>query len=282
MQAISVRVPASISNLGPGFDCLGVALPLYNRTTVTRAGQATRLPGIVDEAARLFFKEAALQPFRFSCTISGKVPRARGLGSSASVRLGTLHCLNRLAGKPLDHIALFHLCTRLESHPDNAAAALFGGFTVAQAGTVQRCDVSPRLKFVLLIPDCEVKTSAARKILPPRITRTKAVESCGNACAITGAFMSRNYPALRGRFDDQFHQPFRSRLIPFMPRVIAAAEEAGALGAFLSGSGSTIAAVTLDSPDKVARAMLRAMHNTKANTIIVSADNDGVEAVESK
>jgi homoserine kinase len=275
MQAFSVRVPASISNLGPGFDCLGVALRLYNCVTVVPGGEGDRLPIIVDEAARFFFKEAAVRPFRFSCAIAGDVPRARGLGSSASVRVGVLHCLNRLTGEPLDRAALFHLCARLEGHPDNAAAASFGGFTVARADNVQRCDVSPRLKFVLLIPDFEVKTSAARKILPSRIVRTKAVESCGNACAITAAFVGRNYVALRGRFGDQFHQPFRARLIPFMPRVIAAAEKAGALGAFLSGSGSTIAALTLDSPEKIARAMLAAT-SVKAKTLVIAADNLGV------
>jgi homoserine kinase len=275
MEAFSVRVPASVSNLGPGFDCLGVALRLYNRVTLTRGGQDSRLPVIVDEAARLFFKQAAVRPFGFSCATADDIPRARGLGSSASVRLGIIHCLNRLAGEPLDRVALFHLCARLEGHPDNAAAASFGGFTVARADNVQRCDVSPRLKFVLLSPDFEVKTSAARRILPSRIVRTKAVESCGNACAITAAFVSRNYAALRGRFSDQFHQPFRARLIPFLPRVIAAAEKAGALGAFLSGSGSTIAAVTLDSPEKIARVMLAAA-KIKAKAVITIADNRGV------
>src|SRR5213075_479537 len=106
----------------------------------------------------------------------------------------------------------------------------------------------PKLKFVLLIPDFEIRTAAARKILPANISRLRAVESAGNAAAIAAAFASRNYEKLRGVFADQLHQPFRTKLIPFLPRAIAAAEKAGALGAFLSGSGSTIAAVTLHRP----------------------------------
>jgi homoserine kinase len=147
---------------------------------------------------------------------------------------------------------------------------------------VQRFEVSPRLRFVLLIPDHEVRTSAARTVLPERIMRTNAVESSGNACAITAAFASKNYDQLNGLFVDQFHQPFREQLVPFLPRVIAEAEKAGALGAFLSGSGSTIAAVTMRSPQKVADAMLHAMKSSAARTLIVSADNRGARLSKAK
>ena len=112
--------------------------------------------------------------------------------------------------------------------------------------------------------------------LPAKIDRAAAVESCANACAITAAFTSRNYENLHGKFVDYFHQPFRQKLIPFLPRVIAAADKAGALGAFLSGSGSTIAAVTLRDRDKVGAAMLRAARSTSARTVITTADNNGV------
>src|SRR5438874_9063173 len=149
MQQVTVRVPASTSNLGPGFDCLGVALSIYNSITVVRNGEDARIP-IVAEAARLFFKECRLKPFRFGCAIQSKVPRARGLGSSASVRTGVLHGLNRLAGEPLDRISLFRLCAKLERHPDNAAPANFGGFTVVRDQNLQRFNVSKQLSFILL------------------------------------------------------------------------------------------------------------------------------------
>jgi homoserine kinase len=298
MQQATVRVPASTSNLGPGFDCLGVALRLYNSTTIVRGGKnlSSRMAG---EAARLFFKQSGARPFPFSCITAGDVPPSRGLGGSATIRLGVLHALNRLAGNPLDRLSIFRLCAQLEGHPDNAAPASLGGFTVVgrqasrlsrQTGLrpvtrrgceVQRFEVSPALYFVLLIPDFEVKTSSARKILPARIARSAAVESCANACAITAAFASRNYSGLRGAFADHLHQPFRKKLFPFLPRVIAAAEKTGALGAFLSGSGSAIAAVTLRSPEKIAAAMLRATRSTDARTLITTADNNGARLLQS-
>ena len=275
MKKITVQVPASTSNLGPGFDCLGVALRLYNFVTITRGGEH-RPSRIVDAAARKFFKESRARKFSFSCEIRGDVPPSRGLGGSATIRLGVLHGLNRLAGSPLDRLSILQLCAQLEGHPDNAAPASLGGFTVARGETIQRFEVSPRLYFVLLIPDFEVKTAKARNVLPAKIDRSAAVESCANACAITAAFASRNYENLRGKFVDHLHQPFRQKLIPFFPRVIIAAEKAGALGAFLSGSGSTIAAVTLQDRHEVAAAMLRAAGSTSSNVIITLADNKGV------
>ena len=294
MQQVTVRVPASTSNLGPGYDCLGVALQLHNSVTVV-PGKIPRSshPRIVSDAAERFFKQTRRRAFSFSCSIVEQVPRCRGLGSSATVRLGVLLALNRLCGDPLDRLSLFRLCAELEGHPDNAAPASFGGFTVTNDGfpavtfrrlpkpsllgsTVQRFDVSPNLHFVLLVPELEIATAHARRVLPKEISRVAAVQNCANACVITAAFASRDYEKMRGAFSDHLHQPFRTKLIPFLPRVIAAAENAGALGGFLSGSGSTIAAVTLDAPKKVAAAMVRAA-SAPACTIITPADNRGAQ-----
>jgi homoserine kinase len=278
MQQVTVRVPASTSNLGPGFDCLGVALRIYNDVTVTREAKS-RPPLIAHEAADLFFERARHAPFSFAVSTRDDIPSSRGLGSSATVRLGILSALNRFTGNRLDRLAIFQLCAQLEGHPDNAAPATFGGFTVVRGQTVQRFDVSALLSFVLLIPDLEIKTLEARRILPSQIMRVAAMENCANACAITAAFASGNYRNLHGAFADHLHQPYRKKLIPFLPRVIAAAEKAGALGAFLSGSGSTVAAVTLHSPKKVAAAVLRAAGSASAHTLITRADNRGARVL---
>jgi homoserine kinase len=293
MQQVTVRVPASTSNLGPGYDCLGVALRLHNSVTLVR-GNVPRSSHqrIVSDAAERFFKYTRRRVFSFSYSITEKVPWCRGLGSSATVRLGILLGLNRLSGDPLDRLSLFTLCADLEGHPDNAAPASFGGFTVVQSGgisslaqgkrhacaTVQRFDVASRLYFVLLIPDLKIETAHARSILPSKISRVAAVENCANACAVTAAFASRDYEKMRGIFSDNLHQPFRAELIRFLPRVIEAAERAGALGAFLSGSGSAIAAVTLETPEKIAAAMARAA-TEPSHTIITHADNRGAQVL---
>jgi len=273
---VTIRVPASTSNLGPGFDCLGVALRVYNVVTVSRATKSKPLAPIAAKAADLFFKRIKRRRFAFSCAATEKIPRSRGLGSSATIRLGILHGLNELTRRPLDRLSIFQLCAELEGHPDNAAPSSFGGFTVARAENVQRFEVSSRLKFVLLIPDFEIQTSAARKILPARISRTDAVANARNACAITAAFAARDYEKFRGTFIDHLHQPFRARLIPFLPRVLAVAEKAGALGAFLSGSGSTICAVTLRNPRRIAAAMERTTP-CKSHIVITTADNAGTQ-----
>jgi homoserine kinase len=274
MQQVTVRVPASTSNLGPGFDCLGVALRLYNYVTIAR-DRTPALDPMVRAAAKLFFDHIDRRPFRFSCSVTGEIPRSRGLGSSVTVRLGVLHGLNALTKKPLNLQEILQLAAQLEGNPDNADPAEFGGFNVARGPQHQQLKVSPRLHFVLMIPNFEIATSDARRLLPPRIARLDAVESCGNACAITAAFASRDYQKLRGAFVDHLHQPFRKKLIPFFDDMIAAGERAGALGGFLSGSGSTIVCVTLRSPQKVAAAMVAAARTGGVRTGIIAADNQG-------
>ena len=287
MKTVIVKVPGTTSNLGPGFDCLGVALAIYNRVTVTNtlpkdAGGIEKTEMSRAAAAR-FYRRAKIKSFAFGCWIAGDVPVSRGLGSSVTLRLGLVTGLNALADSPLSRQELFELCADLEGHPDNAAPAQFGGFTVAGAehgASALRFSVSSKLRFVLLIPDFEVRTEDARRLLPETVPRRAAVASSAGACRITAAFAARRYDALRGAFaDTAFHQPHRLPLIPFLPAVLAAAERAGALGGFLSGSGSTIACLTLQEPERVATAMRAAAGRTAVHTIITRADNLGTRLV---
>ncbi len=293
MKSASVRIPASTSNLGPGYDCLGVALAVYNRvtTSIASAGldvstedEVPTTHPMAQEVAARFFEAAKREPFAYRWQIEGDVPMSRGLGSSVTLRLGLLHGLNQLAGRPLGRQRLFELCAELEGHPDNAAPAQFGGFTVAVSGdeatstpaAALRFPVSPALKFVLLIPDFEVRTADARRLLPAEVSRLAAVASCGRACRITAAFAGRRYERLRDAFEDTaFHQPHRLPLIPFLPDVLAAGRTAGALGGFLSGSGSTIACLTLQTPERVGEAMKEAGGQPDARVIVTTADNRG-------
>lgn len=278
-ESVTIRVPATTANLGPGFDCLGIALQIYNRVTVRRGGPSQAHVMATDAAAK-FFSAAQVPSFAFHWEIEGEVPQSRGMGSSVTVRLGLLHGLNELTGRPLDRDRIFELCATLEGHPDNAAPAAYGGFTAAKHGVPPlRADVSPDLHFVLLVPDFEISTPAARAVLPEMLDRKLAVESAVNACRITAAFMSKNYEALRGGFVDHFHQPHRASLIPFLPKVIAAAEGRGAIGGFLSGSGSTICCLTQKHPDAVAAAMRTAAGKGDAYTLVTKADNEGARRI---
>jgi homoserine kinase len=279
MDAVTTRIPATTSNLGSGFDCLGIALEISNRVTVRPSEIEVDHPAMVAEAARHFFQTAKRKPTPFTWNIEGDVPQSRGLGSSVTVRLGLLHGLNALTGAELTAEQLFQICAFLEGHPDNAAPAAFGGFTVSrQDAPTFRCEVLPELKFVLLVPDFEVSTPAARDILPQSYPRADVARSIGNAARVTAAFLQQRYQLLRGCFEDGIHQPYREPLIPFLSKAIAAGERAGALGGFLSGSGSTICCITLEDEQAVAAAMLDASP-PGSQIMVTSASNTGAEIV---
>jgi homoserine kinase len=276
-MAISIRVPASTTNLGPGFDCLGIALQLWNRITIEVDRSESPLPEMVSQAAELFFSHTGETPFPFKFSIEGDVPQARGLGSSVTLRVGTLMALDRITKRGLAREELCALCAELEGHPDNAAAALFGGFTIVTKTTnkIARFNVDPALRFVLFIPNFEVKTSDARTVVPASFSRQDVVENLGNASLIAAAFASREYEHLRGAFVDRLHQPFREKFVPFLSKLLGTAAEAGALGGFLSGSGSTVACLTLSDGKQVASALKAVAIEESAKILIVSADNDG-------
>lgn len=273
MERTTIRVPATSANLGPGFDCLGVALDCHNFVSLTRGG--TSAPHtMADEAASTFFTAAGIPRFGFSWEITGDVPRSRGLGSSVTVRLGILHGLDALAGTALGADVLYRLCAQLEGHPDNAAPAAFGGFTVARPDAVCfRCEVSPALHFVLLLPPDEIETDVSRGRLPREISHADAVWNTAHASLLTAAFVSQQYELLRGTMRDHLHEPYRLAVNPHLRAAVDAGVAAGALGGYLSGSGSAIACVSLENPVRVADAMRSVA--PEAQTLILHADNTG-------
>jgi len=290
LRSATVRVPASTSNLGSGFDTLGLAVRLYARVRVTRrqGRGVTVISGDTDsltltrmlrEGARIFFRHLRVPSFGVDIAISGDVPVARGLGASATARVGLLAGLDALAGTSLSGTQLLQMATRLEGHPDNASPAIFGGFTVS--GVVQdevRClsfPVRPSLKCVLLLPRFGISTEAARRLLPDSYSKADTAHALNRSALISAALATGRYEALRGVLDDRVHQPYRTSLIPQLGRVIRAGERAGALGGFLSGSGSGILCLTLEQPEKVARAMQAIV--PEATMRILTVDNHGVQ-----
>jgi homoserine kinase len=279
---ITVRVPATSANIGPGFDTLGIALSLYNWTTVSLAPNGPVPNPMMRESASAFFRATKRKPVGYSISVRGDVPISRGLGSSVTVRLGVVAGLNQLFGKPLSTEQLLDVVTELEGHPDNAAPALLGGFVASGTmdGKIRTCriEVPPRLKFVAVIPSIEIETKKARKVLPKQVTLHDAVSNVNRVAFITAAFATGNYEMLRGAFWDTFHQPYRQKLLPPLFDVIRAGEKAGALGGWLSGSGSTILCVTLRDPAKVARAMKRVLdrRGIESVTKVLMATNRGI------
>jgi homoserine kinase len=279
LTRVRVRVPGTTANLGPGFDCLGVALSCSNTIAVIRDPKAPTPDGMIGQTAGFYFHAAKVKPFAFTAKIAGNVPPSRGLGSSVTVRLGVLAGLNALAGNKLAPEALLDLCVELEGHPDNAVPAFWGGFAACTSKRYLTVPVAAKLKFIALIPSVECETKSARGILPETLSRADAVSNLQNVALITAAFCSQNYAALAGQFGDAIHQPARARILPILDEAIHAATKAGALGGFLSGSGSTVMAVTLDKPEAVAKALLAAAKKKKipAEVRVLTADNRGLQ-----
>jgi homoserine kinase len=288
---ISVRVPASTSNLGPGFDCLGLALNLYNTTTITRGESGKPLSGMLAATVDAFFERAVggkLSRFPIDVKIDGDIPVSRGLGSSVTVRLGLLMGLAELVRDEfaLSREQILNLLIELEGHPDNAVASFLGGLAVCAHATADpdagfsytRVPVQPELSFVALIPDLKLSTEAARKLLPQRIRFDHAVDNAQRTARIVAAFCAHDYASLRGLFVDHLHQPYRQVLIPGFSDILHAATDAGALGSFLSGAGSTLMALTLDRVEDISAAMVEAArrHNLPGQVRVLKADNDGV------
>ena len=288
---VTVRVPATTSNLGPGFDTLGIALKLHNQVSI----RETPEPGLVrveardartgqsmaEQAVTAFFLRSKVAPHGVVIELKGEVPIARGLGSSVTVRLGIVYALNEINGRPLSDGTILELVTGLEGHPDNAAPALFGGFVVSGCvdGTVRhrRFSIPPHLKFVCCVPEFEVPTEKARALLPRQIPMRDAVENLNRVALLTATFASGDFTLLRGLFGDKLHQPFRKKLVPQLDDVIGRGIEAGAIGGWLSGSGSAIMCVTEQKEKAVAEAMAGVFTaaRVRCDTHVLVADNDG-------
>jgi homoserine kinase len=292
---VHVRVPASTSNLGPGFDCLGLALQVYNTTTLTRNDDAKIPHGMIEETAAAFFQRATggkVAPFGFEVEIAGGIPISRGLGSSVTVRLGVLMGLAELVKDffPITREQLLTLLIELEGHPDNAVPSFLGGFAVcahasddpADGFVYTRAEVKPELSFVTLVPELRLSTETARGLLPKEVPFRHAVDNAQRTARIAAAFCTGDYASLRGMFVDHLHQPYRRVLIPGFADILGAAREAGALGSFLSGAGSCLMAVTLENVEAISAAMLAAAgkHGLPAEVRVLQADNAGVRVVE--
>ncbi|MDZ7343120.1 MAG: homoserine kinase [candidate division KSB1 bacterium] len=260
-QSIILRVPASTSNLGSGFDTLGLAidLPLTVKFTISNAGKKIRAQG---EGATLIQQKEnnlLLQAFDRACRemrrespplkieIDNRIPLKRGLGSSGAAVVAGLVGANILLGKKLSPQHLLNLAHEIEGHPENASASLFGGLTVngAENGNVQfnRFVLPDDWVAVAFIPELEIATHEARRVLPESLPRADAIKNVQRVAVLVSAFAKRDPSLLKFGVQDWLHQPYRKALIPGFDDFLAAADRAGAFAAFLSGSGSTILAI---------------------------------------
>jgi homoserine kinase len=257
---ISVRVPATSANLGPGYDAVGLALSLGMKIGLDRARQPEiEVSGTGEDLVPRGPEHPAYRAARFVAEVVGEpdahfrlvqendIPPTRGLGGSAAALVGGAVAANELFGGQIAAPDLLNIVCELDGHPDNAAPALLGGLVI---GTLTPTGVSavrlePRdLAAAVAVPDFAVSTTAARSALPENVPHRDAVFNVGRSGLLLGALATGEYELLRVAMQDRLHQPYRAHLVPGLEGVIEAALVHGAHGACLSGSGPTVLAFT--------------------------------------
>lgn len=272
---VSVKVPATSANIGPGFDCLGLALPIYNTVTI----EETVLPGtgieinlmseeetpmeemifdnipkdennIVYKAVEMLYNSIGQEPSELRINIQSQIPITRGLGSSAAVIVGGLIAANKLLGSPADETALLSIATEVEGHPDNVAPAILGGFVLSSQeddGTItySKLEWPSEWDITVCIPDFELSTNIARSVLPESVPLSDAVFNAKHLALLIDAVNTKNDKLMKIALKDKLHQPYREKLVPGMREIMEAFKhEDGILGCVLSGAGPTMLVIS--------------------------------------
>ncbi len=260
---IRVSVPATSANMGPGFDCMGIALNLYNTFTIEEIEEGLNISdcpqelcnenNLIYQSMLKCFQVIGYQPKGYNITIQTKIPLSRGLGSSATCIIGGVLAANEIAGSPLNKEELLSIANKIEGHPDNIAPALFGGMILSICKKDQiyynKLQLPEELKFCALIPDFSLSTHAAREILPKEISYEDAIFNIGHSSLLVSALLNRNYSVLKHACEDRIHQPYRGKLIANYKEIVEKCKELDSLCVFLSGAGPTIMTILKQGND---------------------------------
>ena len=273
---LRVRVPASTSNLGAGFDCLGLALDFWLEARLVEGDGGTTysgtLEGITPDEDFLLLALGGLVPQGMQLEVQSAVPLCRGLGSSAAARVAGLVLSLLSSDRPVDRDAVFSSAEMLEGHPDNAGPAVYGGLVLAARRPTQ-LQFHERLGVALTIPDQLSSTQAARAILPPRIPREDAISQASRSAALVLGLTQGDGDLIGYGMNDRIAVPHRRQLITGFDQAVLAGLEAGAYGVTISGAGSGILAVTpKDVASDVARAMTDAIVTVGSNATAVTPE----------
>ena len=271
---VSVKVPATSANLGPGFDCMGLAIPLYNTITI----EETVLPGtgieinvlaaessenellmehipmdensIVYKAVELLYNSIGQTPSELKITIQSEIPIARGLGSSASVIVGGLIAANELLGRPADETALLSIATEVEGHPDNVTPAIVGGLVITSQeddGSIvyRKLDWPEEWHLTVCVPDYELATDISRSVLPKEVPMADAVFNAKRMGMFVHAVHTKDIELMKLALKDRLHQPYRTKLVPGLEKIVANLKhDENVIGTVLSGAGPSILVVS--------------------------------------
>ena len=309
---ISVKVPASTSNLGPGFDCIGMALPIYNTITI----EETVLPGtgieinvindsesaddmltehmpmdensIIYKAVELLYNSIGQTPSELKITVQSQIPIARGLGSSASVIVGGLLAANELLGKPADEVALLSIAAEVEGHPDNVTPSIVGGLVLTSLeddGSVvyRKLDWPEEWQITVCIPDYELSTEISRSVLPKEVPMHDAVFNAKRLAMFIQAVNTKDANLMKMALHDRLHQPYRMKLVPGLDKIMENLKhEENVLGCVLSGDGPAIVVISqknnLDRIKSIIKDTWEDM-NVKVNIMTLPVETQGAQII---
>lgn len=289
---VSVKVPATSANIGPGFDCMGMALPIYNIVTIDE----TVLPGtgveinifseteeldnliidhiprdensVVYKAVEMLYNSIGQTPSELKINIETSIPVTRGLGSSAAVIVGALIAANKLLGNPADESALLSIATEVEGHPDNVTPAIVGGLVMSSLendGSIvyRKLDWPDDWAITVCIPDVELATEISRSVIPKEIPIEDAVFNVKRMGMFIKALYDEDSELMKLALTDKLHQPYREKLVPGLKELNEAFKhEEDVLGCVLSGAGSSMLIISkFNVVDKVKSVTEEVMNN---------------------
>lgn len=309
---VSVKVPATSANLGPGFDCMGVALPIYNTVTI----EETVLPGtgveinviadsdaidpmslshipldensIIYKAVELLYNSIGQTPSELKITIHSSIPVTRGLGSSSSVIVGALLAANELLGRPADEAALLSIATEIEGHPDNVAPAILGGLIIAAqeddgSVTYRKLEWPEEWAITVCVPDFELATEIARSVLPKEVPMKDAIFNAQRLAMLMYAVNTKDSELMKTALKDRLHQPYRMKLIPGLDKIMDNLKHIeDVLGCVISGAGSTILVISKKNDlDKIRNIVKEtwANQNIKCDIKTLPVENQGAQVI---
>lgn len=312
---VSVKVPATTANIGPGFDCLGMALPLYNTITI----EETVLPGtgveinvipessaidelalehipldensLVYKAVELLYNSIGQTPGELKINIHSSIPVARGLGSSASVVVGALIAANELLGHPADEVALLSIASELEGHPDNITPAIIGGLVLASQeddGTViyRKLEWPSEWAITVCIPDFELSTDIARSVLPKEVPMKDAIFNAQRLGMFVQAVHTKDTELMKLALKDRLHQPYRMKLMPGLDKIMDNLRFIDSvLGCVISGAGSSILVISEKNDlDKIKNVVKEtwADQNIKCEIRTMNVEQNGAQIVSNE
>lgn len=272
---IEVTVPATTANIGPGFDCLGMALNLYTNVTFEETEKDLTIEGcqpeyqnednLIYQSMLGIFKRTGYKHKGIKITINSDIPISRGLGSSAACILAGIMGANEMADAQLTKQQILKIATRIEGHPDNVTPALFGGMIVSVYDNDEvyfsRIPLNDSVDFYALIPDFTLSTSEARSVLPKQIPFNDATFNVGRVALMVASFFNGSLDLLNVSIKDRLHQKYRGALIHEYETIMEKLDDLQIKGAFLSGAGPTIIAIVNKNDNMTEPAIVNILQN---------------------